>query len=305
MNGFKQILAVTDLSAPARHALERGFQIAEEAQAKYTIAHAIELDVLDTLRDWIADELASVKNKLEQEACSALSEQLTLISKHHKAHADTQVICGPRLKVIADLAQTLNIDLLVIGARGEGFLKHHVLGSTASRLVRKSVKHPVLVVKRPPQTPYQRVLIPVDFSAASVNALKAALKLTPNAELTLLHVFQVPFEGKIAYAGVDEDIVKQYRIATRDKALTQIRQIADAAGLDVGDYTPLIVHGDPSQAVLDQEQQFDIDLIVMGKHGKGFTEELLLGSATKYVLEESQCDVLVVDGGASEIDAQI
>jgi len=304
MNALNRILAVTDLSAPARHALERAFQLAEHTQAHFTIAHAIELDMLDALRDWMADEFASVKNKLEQEVRSTLGAQLALISKHYKADADTRVICGPRLKVIADLADQLAIDLLVLGARGQGFLKHHVLGSTASRLIRKSVKHPVLVVKRPPQRPYQRVLIPVDFSAASVSAVKAALKLTPNADYTLLHAFQVPFEGKIAYAGVDEDIVKQYRISTRDKALMQIRQIADAAGLDVGDYTPLIVHGDPSQVVLDQEQQLEIDLIVMGKHGKGFTEALLLGSATKYVLEASQCDVLVVEGGASETDVQ-
>lgn len=305
MKAFSKILAVTDLSAPARHALERGFQLAEEIQARYTIAHAIELDVLDALRDWIADEVSNVKSKLQQEASSALREQLALISKHRQASVDTQVICGPRLKVIADLAEQLSIDLLVIGARGQSFLKHRLLGSTASRLIRKSVKHPVLVVKQPPHEPYRRVLIPIDFSAASVEAIRAAMRLAPDAEITLLHVFQVPFEGQIAYAGVDEDIVKQYRIATRDKALMSIRASADAAGLDIGDYTPLIVHGDPSQSVLDQEQQFDIDLIVMGKHGKGFTEELLLGSVTKHVLDESQCDVLIVDGGASETDVQI
>lgn len=305
MKAFSKVLAVTDLSAPARHALERGFQLAEEIQARYTIAHAIELDVLDALRDWIADEVSNVKNKLEQEAKSTLSEQLALISKHHQADVNTQVICGPRLKVIADLAEQLSIDLLVIGARGQGFLKHRLLGSTASRLIRKSVKHPVLVVKQPPHEPYRRVLIPIDFSAASVEAIRAAMRLALDAEITLLHVFQVPFEGQIAYAGVDEDIVKQYRIATRDKALMSIRASADAAGLDIGDYTPLIVHGDPSQSVLDQEQQFDIDLIVMGKHGKGFTEELLLGSVTKHVLYESQCDVLIVDGGASEKGVQI
>ncbi|MEK9824757.1 MAG: universal stress protein, partial [Methylotenera sp.] len=213
--------------------------------------------------------------------------------------------CGPRLAVINALADKLSIDLLVIGARGQGFLKHHLLGSTASRLVRKSVNHPVLVVKQPPHGAYQRVLIPMDFSSASVHAIQSAMRLAPGAEITLLHVFQVPFEGQIAYAGVDEDIMKQYRIATRDKALMSIRANADAAGLDIGEYTPLIVHGDPSQAVLDQEQQFDIDLIVMGKHGKGFTEELLLGSVTKHVLDESQCDVLVVDGGASASDMQI
>lgn len=305
MNALTQILATTDLSAPARHAVDRGFQIAAQHQAQYGVVHAIELDLVDSLREWIGNDVAAVKAKLEQDAASALQEQLAHCKEQHKTDIDAHVICGPRLAVINALADKLSIDLLVIGARGQGFLKHHLLGSTASRLVRKSVNHPVLVVKQPPHGAYQRVLIPMDFSSASVHAIQSAMQLAPGAEITLLHVFQVPFEGQIAYAGVDEDIMKQYRIATRDKALMSIRSNADAAGLDIGEYTPLIVHGDPSQAVLDQEQQFDIDLIVMGKHGKGFTEELLLGSVTKHVLDESQCDVLVVDGGASASDMQI
>lgn len=305
MNGYKKILATTDLSAPARHAVERGIQLAAQHQANFSVIHAIELDVVDALREWLGNDVAAVRAKLEQDAASVLQQQLEPAKKHYQTTLHAHVVCGPRLAVIRELADRQSIDLLVIGARGQGFLRHHLIGSTASRLIRKSVKHPVLVVKQPPRDAYQRVLIPMDFSAASVHAIQSAMQLAPNAEITLLHVYQVPFEGQIAYAGVDEDIVKQYRIATRDKALVNIRACADAAGLDIGDYTPLIVHGDPSQAVLDQEQQFDIDLIVMGKHGKGFTEELLLGSVTKHVLDESQCDVLVVDGGASVVDAQI
>jgi nucleotide-binding universal stress UspA family protein len=61
------------------------------------------------------------------------------------------------------------------------------------------------------------------------------------------------------------------------------------------------MHGDPSQTVIEQEQKFNADLIIMGKHGKNFTEELLLGSVTKHIMAESQCDVLIVDGGQSEV----
>ncbi len=68
------------------------------------------------------------------------------------------------------------------------------------------------------------------------------------------------------------------------------------AGLAIGDYSPLVVHGDPSLRVIEQEQERDCDLIVMGKHGASITEDLLLGSVTKHVLEEAQSDVLVVCG---------
>ena len=49
----------------------------------------------------------------------------------------------------------------------------------------------------------------------------------------------------------------------------------------------------PSLAVIEQEQEADCDLIVIGKHGAGMVEDFLLGSVTKHVLAESAGDVLV------------
>lgn len=297
MTSISRILVPTDLSAPARHAVDRAMQIAAAHQAKCSVIHALQLDALDTLKEWIGGDISEVKSKLKNEANEVLQQLVTQAGQHYAIKPEAALVHGAHLAAITDYAQQFNAELLIIGARGKGFLRHHVLGSTASRLIRKSVRHPVLVVKQPPHQAYKKVLIPIDFSSASANAIKFAVKLAPDAEIILMHAFEVPFEGKITYAGVDESILKQYRIATRDKVFAQIRATADAAGLDIGDYTPLVIHGDPSQSVIDQEQEFDVDLIVMGKHGQNVMEELLLGSVTKHVLAESQCDVLVIDGG--------
>ena len=45
--------------------------------------------------------------------------------------------------------------------------------------------------------------------------------------------------------------------------------------------------------IIEQEQEQDCDLIVVGKRGQHFVEELLLGSTTTHVLTEAQGDVLV------------
>ena len=45
--------------------------------------------------------------------------------------------------------------------------------------------------------------------------------------------------------------------------------------------------------IVQQEQEQDCDLIVVGKHGRNAVEELLLGSTTNMVIAESSCDVLV------------
>jgi CPA2 family monovalent cation:H+ antiporter-2 len=88
--------------------------------------------------------------------------------------------------------------------------------------------------------------------------------------------------------------MQRYRAATREDALRRLRQLAEMAGLAGGDYATVVVHGGASQQAIAQEQELDCDLIVMGKHGRHVTEELLLGSVTKHVLAESECDVLVI-----------
>lgn len=74
----------------------------------------------------------------------------------------------------------------------------------------------------------------------------------------------------------------------------RLHELAFAAGLTAVEYSAGIVHGDPAQQIVAMEQEFDADLIVVGKHGSHIAEELLLGSVTKHALTESQCDVLVI-----------
>lgn len=296
MKPLARILAATDLSAPARHAVERGFRIAAAAKADYCVMHALELDTMDALREWLGEDLTQVKQKIEEQARETLLQQLADPARKHGVTARALIVAGTPLVRIVEQADALAADLLVLGARGGDFLRHYLLGSTASRLLRKSRRQPVLIVKQAAHEAYRRALIPVDFSPLSVRAIELARQVAPGADIVLLHAYEAPFEGKLTYAGVEEAVIQQYRVAAREEALRNIRRIAMEAGLAIGDYSPLVVHGDPSLRVIEQEQERDCDLIVMGKHGASITEDLLLGSVTKHVLEEAQSDVLVVCG---------
>ena len=141
----------------------------------------------------------------------------------------------------------------------------------------------------------------VHSSAASVmlvgflNAglMSLAQAVAPKADIVLMHAFDVPFESRLRLANVSEDIINHYRVVARQKAQKDLLALREQAGLSTGKTRFVVVHGDASQGVLEQEQAFDCDLIVMGKHGKNLLEELIVGSVTKKVLAESQCDVLV------------
>jgi len=66
-----------------------------------------------------------------------------------------------------------------------------------------------------------------------------------------------------------------------------------AAGLPSGAVTTLVLHGDASSLIIEQEQERDCDLVVVGKRGESMVDDFLLGSVTRHVLQESQGDVLV------------
>jgi len=58
--------------------------------------------------------------------------------------------------------------------------------------------------------------------------------------------------------------------------------------------TPLVERGLPSAVIREKTRSLNIDLIVIGKRGETELDEALLGSVTKHVLHETECDVLVV-----------
>ncbi|RDE49488.1 MAG: universal stress protein [Candidatus Accumulibacter meliphilus] len=302
MKPITRILAATDLSAPARHAVDRGFCIAADTHARYTVMHATELDALDSLSDLLGADSREIKRRLADDARATLLRLLADPAHNRGVAADARIVSGAPLKVIAEEADALDADLLIVGARGESFLRHALLGSTASRLLRKSVQRPVLVVKQAPHESYRCLLIPVDFSPASAQAIRLGRQLVPKAEIVLLHVFELPYEGKLRFAGVEDGVIHGFLETARRERRQQLHQLAASAELASGDYAPLVRHGDPAQLIAAVEQEQACDLVIVGKHGRHTAEDLLLGSVTKRVLAESQCDVLVINAAGAPED---
>jgi nucleotide-binding universal stress UspA family protein len=292
MTQLRTLIAATDLSAPARHAAARAGRIARACGARLVLLHVVNQGTLTELREMLGAGAPAVEERLLAQGREELGRLAGDTASNLGIEPHPTVASGPVAGAISERADAEAADLLVVGARGESYLRRRLLGSTAERLLRRTVR-PILVVKQTPILDYRRVLVPVDFSAWSAASIALARALAPGAELVLLHAFNVPFEGKLRYAGVDEQTVADYRGAARREALGRLRTLAIQAGLEAGSVRMLAQLGDPSTRVLEAEQEFDCDLIVLGKHGRGAMEELLLGSVTKQVLAESACDVVV------------
>lgn len=299
MESIKRLLVATDLSAPASHAVERAAVLARDLEASLDILHVMELGTLDKLRRLVGDLPEEFEASLLESVGAELRQLVERLEEETGVRPQIQVASGALLPMLIEEADDLDASLIVLGARGAGVLRRLLLGSTADRMLGKTSR-PLLVVKESPQKSYSRVLVPVDFSAYSLSAIQLARKVAPQADIVLLHVFEVPFEGRLNYAGVSEEVIGFYHQAARREAVERLRKLSTDAGLEVGAAISMVLHGDISRNILDQEREQKCDLIVMGKHGEHLMEEWLLGSVTKDVLTECMADVLVSVGKEPE-----
>jgi nucleotide-binding universal stress UspA family protein len=292
MNRIQRLLAATDLSAPARHAAERAALVASELGAALELLHVISVAPTDRLRRLLAEAPADLETQVATDASTEVQRLADGLRQQYQVQPTTHVEQGGLLRQIEARAEASAVDMLVLGARGASFMRHLLLGSTAERMVRRTTR-PMLVVKHPARGPYRRLLVPVDFSPASLPACELARALAPRAELVLLHAFEVPFETRLRSAGVQEETLRRYREIAQAQAERAMHSFLDAADVPSGSVTTLVLHGDASSLIIEQEQERDCDLVVVGKHGESTVDDFLLGSVTKHVLQGSQGDVLV------------
>lgn len=292
----RTLLAATDFSPPARHALERAALIAQaHPDARLTLAHVVSATLLEQLRHLLPAETGSLESGLVAQAEQKLAELATTLATHCPCAIDTTVVQGAAADALPMLAEAQRADLLVMGTHGVHFVRELLLGSTVERVLRKS-RRPLLAVKQRAQAPYRRILAAVDFSPHAAAAINAAHAWLPDADIVLLHAFEVEFESTLRLAGMDDDRVNAYRAQAREAAKARMDAFVAALDAPAHRLTREFVHGAATLRIVEYEQGLDADLLVMGKRGLSVVEELLLGSVTRHVLAYSSCDVFIACG---------
>ncbi|MEZ5608931.1 MAG: universal stress protein [Rhodocyclaceae bacterium] len=294
MTPIRNILAATDLSPLARHAVMRAALVASGLGARLSLQHVVSFGAFDALRQLVDADAAGMQQTLLDEMRGEVMRLAGELEARHGVQSELHMVVGNVLAEINSHADAIDADLIVMGARGAGFLRELLVGSTTERVLGKTTR-PLLVVKQMAHEPYRRVLVPVDFSPRALEALRLAQRVAPQAEYVLLHAFEVPFEGKLRYAGVEESALASLRVNARREATARMNELVAAAGADENRVRRIVVHGEASTQVLEHEQAQDCDLIVIGKRGQGLIGEMLLGSVTKHILAQSAGDVLVAD----------
>jgi|GEM_PF-33201 len=147
---------------------------------------------------------------------------------------------------------------------------------------------------------WRHVLMPTDFSPHAGRAVLRAADIAHHyqARLTLLHAV----EEVIAYDELYDPLWSgfSYPLSYNDAELTQLRMQKArerlntlAAEVDLAEVQVEVILGTPKGAILSYVEAQQVDVVVMGSHGrKGLAR--LLGSTTHAVLNSVRCDVLSV-----------
>lgn len=285
-----KLLVATDFSDDARQAALRAADLAAQLGAQLELLHVVSGSSLSSLRE-LFNLGSEAGTRLTDDARRMLGELAEEIAEKTGFAAMPRVQTGHVVNEIISAAD--QADMLVLGARGMSPLRDVFLGTTAEKLLHKC-KRPVLVSKRPPHGPYRRVIVPVDLSTHSAAALRMAAWVAPQSYITIIHAFDVPFEGKLWLAGVVDAEIQRYRTLAREQAQDRIEALMRGLGDPSLRVHQMVEHGDPARIILEQEEAMNPDLVVIGKHGQSIMGDFLLGSVARHVLSNARCDVLVV-----------
>ena len=133
----------------------------------------------------------------------------------------------------------------------------------------------------------QHILIPMDFSADAEQALDSAIELAKQfqARLTLLHVIQLPVATEVDLSGYYADLESGAR---QELEAYQKRIAATGLTVDI-----MLDSGAPFRQIVDVAKDRQVDLIVMGTHGRTGMRHLLIGSVAERVVRLAPCPVMV------------
>jgi len=141
-----------------------------------------------------------------------------------------------------------------------------------------------------------RILVPTDFSETSDAALDFAKTIAPTfgASLHLLHVFEDPFVTGPFAVETYAPLPPATRSALLDDAASRLAHRLPPADRQRFHGTTDVVIGFSAPAIVDYAREHDIDLIVIGTHGRTGMAHLLLGSVAERVVRTAACPVLTV-----------
>ncbi|MFC7130475.1 universal stress protein [Haloferax chudinovii] len=299
---YSDILIPTDGSDNVEPAIQYGLDLARRYDATVHALHVVDSSPIERKL-----ELTALETDLETlpdtwyDAGDTATQEIATRAAEHGLDAVTEVRRGIPAREIVSYITDTGIDLICMGTRGHTGLERVLLGSVTTRIVR-TVDIPVLSVKPKPmkvrseseiRDGFEDILVPTDGSKPAREAVNHALGLARTHDATLHALYVVDSGAYSSRPGWTWDELQQVLEQNGETVVEDVQSQAAAKGVSV---TAEIAHGVPHQAIGEYCDQHEIDLVVMGTHGRSGLSRQLIGSVTERVLRNSDEPVLTIRG---------
>ncbi|GAB4256730.1 MAG: universal stress protein [Deferrisomatales bacterium] len=271
------VVAAVDLSEISGAVLAAALRLARKAGGRCVVVHAVEAltggeeagPLLPALRRWVEQE--------RTQAAAALDRLVAEAAEGSRELVEARCVEGRAFAGVLREVRARGAAWVVVG----GPPPARNLGFTTERVLRKSPV-PVLVIRRPPQEGYRRVLVGVDFSEPCAQALEAALQVAePEAQVVACHVLHTWGLPRSAATDAARSSLES-RLSEWVRARCPGRQVRFRVEI-----------GAPKQVLLEVAAQEAPDLLAVGGRGASRVVPLLLGSVAEAAARRAVCDVLV------------
>lgn len=147
----------------------------------------------------------------------------------------------------------------------------------------------------PTSFPYTKILIPVDFSDASVRSLRHGLDLAVQCGASVAVLFVVdtsfPYPDLFSFEDPKEDYFKVMRDRARAKMDEWLGKLPAAEKVAV---QKLVGRGRPAAEIVSMADEVEADLILVSRHGQSGLRHAFMGSTTEAVIRSASCPVTVL-----------
>lgn len=288
------ILVARDFSSVSDRALRHGFDLAARTGATLHVLHA---EVLHEIEDRSRDRPSPT------EGLNALRRDLAAEGDLSGATLDAVTVrevvrrdVAPAPALLSYAAEE-NIDLIAMGTHGRSGPSRILLGSVAEEVVRRA-EQSVLTVRgteaeqMPPAGRIEQLLVPVDFSDYSREALRVgeAWAEVYGAQVHVLHVVEEDLHPAFYVGGVRSiyDVEPDLDEKVRNKLSEFVSAVVENPSL----IETHVRTGSAPSEISEFVEAEGIDLVSLSTHGRTGLERFFLGSVAEKVVRHVSCPVL-------------